>query len=87
MSARTTPMPADWHTPDGMKIAILAGMGISTKGIVENVGVTPCQVTYRLHKWRIKRNDYRNLKSPLAQQMARRMFTTRRAAVKMLDLP
>ena len=80
-------MPADWHTRTGMQIAILAGMGIGTKAIVENVGVTPCQVTYRLHKWKIKRADYRNLRSPLAQQLARRMFTSRHATVKLLSLP
>jgi len=55
--------------PDDLECAFLGEMGQSTKAIVEGTGLTPCQVNYRLHKAGIKRSEFRNGRSEIAQKL------------------
>jgi len=64
---RTLPKRVSWTTHEELRCALLAGMGFSTQFICEETGLTPCQVSYRLHKGLIKRADYRNGKSEMAE--------------------
>lgn len=58
---------------DDLRCAMLAALGFSTKMIVEQTGLTPCQVSYRLTKGRIKRKDYRDGTSDIAQRVIDRV--------------
>ncbi len=71
----TKPIKVTWTRSDELRCAMLAGMGFSTKLIVKETGLTPCQVTYRLNKARIKRADYRNGQSHVAQMTIRHAQT------------
>jgi hypothetical protein len=68
MSA-TKPMRVTWTQDDELRCAILAGMGFSTKFIMEETGLTACQISYRLRKAAIKRADYRNGQSAVAERV------------------
>ena len=72
MSAK--PIPVRWVRSDELDCGILAKMGMSTKCIMEETGLTHCQVTYRLNKAGIKRKDYRDGKSDFARLVMRRMM-------------
>jgi hypothetical protein len=65
----TKPMRVQWTSDEDIRCAILAGMGFSTKMIMEQTGLTACQISYRLHKGRIYRKDYRDGTSDVAQSM------------------
>lgn len=58
---------------DDLRCAMLAALGFSTKMIVEQTGLTPCQVTYRLTKGHIKRKDYRDGSSEVAHRVIERV--------------
>lgn len=45
---------------EDFEVALLGSLGLSTKYICKQTGLTPCQVTYRLMKSKVKRADYRN---------------------------
>jgi hypothetical protein len=47
----------------------LGATGMSTRFIQNQTGLSPCQVTYRLQKFAIRRMDYRNGTSPIAQEV------------------
>jgi len=58
-----------WTQDDELRCAILAGMGFSTKFIMAETGLTACQISYRLRKASIKRAEYRNGESAMAERM------------------
>ena len=55
------------YDPTDFRVALMGSMGMSTKAIMQQTGLSYCQVTYRLTKGAISRADYRNGASPLAQ--------------------
>lgn len=58
---KTPPRRVDFLAePADFKVALLGALGKSTLCIVGATKLTPCQVSYRLAKARIKRTDYRN---------------------------
>lgn len=71
MSAK--PLRVRWASDSEIQCALLAGLGFSTQLISAQTGLTPCQVQYRLQKARIKRADYRNGTSALADRVITRM--------------
>lgn len=50
----------DWTIDADFTCAQLGAWGFSTQAIAKRTGLTKCQVTYRLHKAAIKRKDYRD---------------------------
>lgn len=61
-----------WAKNDELECVILGAQGFSTKMIMERTGLSFCQVNYRLHKATIKRADYRNGHSDVAEQVLSR---------------
>lgn len=84
MSAK--PIRVRWTRDDELRCALLASMGFSTRYIVAETGLTPCQVSYRLNKARIKRADYRNGESDMAQLILHRMALPNKTIVSTLKL-
>lgn len=80
--ARTKPKRVTWSTDEELECAILASLGFSTRFIEARTGLTPCQVTYRLKKADIKRADYRNGESTMAQRVIDRVAPTRKSDVR-----
>jgi len=66
---KTRPMRVNWASDEDPQCAILGAMGFSTRFIGEQTGLSPCQISYRLSKGRIKRADYRNGESEMAQRV------------------
>lgn len=66
---KTKPIRVTWTSDDELRCAILAGMGFSTAFIMAETGLTACQISYRLRKAAIKRADYRNGGSAMAERM------------------
>jgi len=66
---KTRPMRVNWASDEDLQCAILGAMGFSTRFIGEQTGLSPCQISYRLSKGRIKRADYRNGESEMAQRV------------------
>ena len=66
---KTRPMRVNWASDEDLQCAILGAMGFSTRFIGEQTGLSPCQISYRLFKGRIKRADYRNGESEMAQRV------------------
>lgn len=62
-------MRIHWTSDEDLQCAILGGMGFSTKMIAERTGLSPCQISYRLNKASIKRRDYRDGTSDVADRM------------------
>lgn len=54
------------HDETDFKVCTLASLGLSTKAICIQTGLSFCQVNYRLNKASIKRKDYRDGESPVA---------------------
>lgn len=85
MSAK--PRRVTWTSDEELQCAILGSMGFSTRFIQEKTGLTPCQVSYRLNKASIKRRDYRNGESAMAQRVMERVVPARAATIRdMLEL-
>lgn len=78
----TKPMRVTWANDDELQCAILGALGFSTKMIMEQTGLTHCQVTYRLGKGRIKRADYRNGESAIAQRVMERVIPHRSSEIR-----
>jgi hypothetical protein len=55
------------HDKMDFEVAMLASLGFSTEMIMQHTGYSFSQVTYRLHKAGVKRMEYRNGTSPVAQ--------------------
>lgn len=69
-----TPRRVTWLDDSDLQCAMLAALGFSTKMICERTGLTPCQVSYRLNKGRIKRKDYRDGTSAVAERVIDRVI-------------
>ena len=54
---------------DDFKCAIMGSLGFSTNLIMRHTEFTPSQVGYRLRKAEIRRSDYRNGESAVAESM------------------
>lgn len=54
---------------DDFHCALLGSLGFSTRLIHSRTGLSPGQIAYRLRKGAIKRQDYRNGDSPLADRV------------------
>ena len=57
------------NNPQDFEVILLGALGRSTKFIISQVGYSPCQITYRLHKMDIRRADFRNGESELSQRL------------------
>lgn len=67
---KTIPMKVSFFGQDtDMKVALMGGLGFSTRAIQKETGLTHCQILYRLNKAKIKRSDYRNGESPIAKHI------------------
>jgi hypothetical protein len=58
-----------FHNAADTQAALLGSLGFSTSYIQARTGLTQCQVLYRLGKATIRRSDYRDGQSPLAQKV------------------
>jgi hypothetical protein len=56
---------------EDLEVAVRGALGQSTKAIQAKTSLTPCQITYRLHKANIRRMDYRNGESSVACEVRR----------------
>lgn len=67
---KATPRRVDLlNNPADFQCVALGAQGFSTKFLSERTGLTPCQVTYRLHAASIRRCDYRNGHSAVAKAL------------------
>jgi len=58
---KTTPTRhVSWSDPELVEAAILGMLGRSNRAIRGVTGLTKCQVSYWLHKMKIRLGDYRN---------------------------
>lgn len=80
--SRTNPKRVNWTSDEDLQCAILGALGFSTKYIGEQTGLTNCQITYRLGKGSIKRKDYRNGESDMAQRVIQRAMPNRPADIR-----
>jgi hypothetical protein len=71
------PRTVDLLDGDDFECVLLGSLGFSTRLIQSRTGLTPSQVGYRLRRAGVKRADYRNGESPLADSVFR---TSRRIA-------
>lgn len=56
-----------WSNQDDMRVLVLGKLGFSTKAITKETGLSGHQITYRLHKFAVRRLDYRNGQSDVAK--------------------
>ena len=71
---RTKPIPITWRHVGQLNCVMLGSMGMSTKYIMEETGLTACQVSYQLRMAGIKRADYRNGTSAVALRVMQRVI-------------
>lgn len=83
---KTKPIRVTWTGDDELRCAILAGMGFSTKFIMEETGLTQSQISYRLNKGQIKRKDYRDGQSAVAERVLGYVPASKQAIRGMLNL-
>lgn len=69
-------------TGDDFKCAMMGSLGFSTNLIMRHTELTPSQVGYRLRKAEIRRADYRNGESAVAESMLQRARVIAIPAVK-----
>jgi len=79
---KAKPKRVTWSTDEELECAILGALGFSTKFIMERTGLTHCQVGYRLNKGSIKRADYRNGQSEMAERVLNRSIPSRKSEVR-----
>lgn len=84
MSAK--PMRVRWASDEDLRCAILGALGFSTKYIMEQTGLTACQISYRLRKGTIKRADYRDGTSAMAQRVVDRVIPSNQTIKQTLNL-
>ncbi len=70
----TKPRAVNWQDTESLQCGMLASWGMSTKKIMEDTGLTACQVSYRLKLAGIKRADYRNGTSAMSRLVIERMM-------------
>lgn len=61
---------------EDFEVALLGSLGKSTKFIVKYTGLSPCQVTYRLGRGKIKRKDYRDGTSAVSKKILDDLMAT-----------
>jgi len=83
---KAKPMRVNWTSDEDLRCAILAALGFSTKYIMEETGLSACQVSYRLGKGKIKRKDYRDGTSDMAQRVIERAVPGKKAIKEVLHL-
>lgn len=79
---KTKPIRVTWTSDDELRCAILAGMGFSTRFIIAETGLTACQISYRLRKATIKRADYRNGESAMAERVLSHCIPANKQAIR-----
>ncbi len=79
---RTVARPVNLLAGDDFKCAIMGSLGFSTNLIMRHTELTPSQVGYRLRKAEIRRSDYRNGESAVAESMLQRARVIAIPAVK-----
>jgi hypothetical protein len=79
---RTLPRPVNLLRGDDFKCAVLGSLGFSTRLIMHHTGFTPSQIGYRLRKAEIRRSDYRNGESSVAENLLQRAQTVAVPAIK-----
>lgn len=78
----TKPLRVNWTSDEDLRCAILAGLGFSTQFIMEETGLTASQISYRLKKGQLKRADYRNGESAIAQRVMERVIPASGKAIR-----
>src|SRR5262245_66141899 len=75
-----------FESPQDIEVIAMAQLGFSTKAIMQQVNLTPGQITYRLTKGKLAegyqphhtyRSEWRNGTSPAAQSVLNRMLPGR----------
>lgn len=82
----TKPLRVGWTSDEDLQCAILGALGFSTKYIMEQTGLTACQISYRLRKGTIKRADYRDGTSAMAQRVVDRVIPSKNGIRETLNL-
>jgi len=80
--AVTIPRTVNLLHGDDFKCALLGSLGFSTRLIMHHTGFTPSQIGYRLRKGDIRRSDYRNGESSVAENLLQRARTVAVPALK-----
>jgi hypothetical protein len=75
-----------WSSDEDLQCAILGALGFSTQYIMEQTGLSACQISYRLRKGTIKRADYRNGTSDMAQRVMERVVPSKQGIKQVLNL-
>ena len=71
------PRPVDFFGRDNdFECAVLGSMGFSNRMIISKTRLTPGQIGYRLKKAQVKRMDYRDGTSDMAQLVIKSLRTT-----------
>jgi hypothetical protein len=70
----TKPIRVTWTREDETLCVAMCDAGMSTKHIMEETGLTKCQVQYRQKMAGIKRADYRNGTSHMARMIMQRVL-------------
>ena len=81
-SHMTVPRPVNLLHGDDFKCALLGSLGFSTRLIMRHTDLTPSQIGYRLRKGEIRRSDYRNGDSSVAESMMQRARSVAVPALK-----
>lgn len=71
-----------WANDDELRCCMLAALGFSTQFIMQETGLTACQVAYRLNKGMVKRADYRNGGSAIAQRVMERVIPSNNSGIR-----
>lgn len=79
---RAAPRAVNLLHGDDFKCALLGSLGFSTRLIMQHTGLTPSQIGYRLRKGDIRRSDYRNGESSVAENLLQRARTVAVPALK-----
>lgn len=76
----------NWSSDEDLQCAILAALGFSTQHIMEQTGLSAGQISYRLRKGVIKRADYRNGTSAMAQRVMENVIPSNKVIKSTLNL-
>lgn len=72
LTPAATPRRVNLLNGSDFKCALLGSLGFSTRLIMAHTDLTPSQIAYRLRKGEIRRSDYRNGDSAIANNMLQR---------------
>jgi hypothetical protein len=79
---KTIPRRVTWASSEDLRCAIMGALGFSSKFIGEQTGLTPCQISYRLKIGNIRRSDYRNGNSHIAQRVIDKVAPTNQVQIR-----